>query len=120
MLNQRMPLPKCCPAPVPSVSELTAALAVVSAFLDGFEGLPAPSVTVHADAVGIQFAHMPAGEMFPAVARLARLLGSEARLRPVSDSWHFQARGQLRGLEVSVFAAVDMATDPVRAGGAVA
>ncbi|MFF4735309.1 hypothetical protein ACFY2W_05320 [Streptomyces sp. NPDC001262] len=115
MPNQRTPLPRRQFASVPSAFELTTVLAKVAVFLDKFPELPAPSLTVHTDSVMLQFAFLPSQLMFPSVARVARALGSDTHLKAMSgNGWHFEARGRLQGLDVVVFAAVSVATDPVR------
>ncbi|MFI2077014.1 hypothetical protein [Streptomyces triculaminicus] len=109
MLNQRTTVSE------PLASELTPALGTVAEFLSRFPGLPAPSLTVHTDSVLVQFAGHPSHVVFPSVARLARALGSDTHLkRMAGGGWHFQAHGRLRGLEVTVFAATSLVTDPVR------
>lgn len=113
MLNQRTTFSE------PLASELTPALDTMAEFLNRFAGLPAPSLTVHADSVLVQFTGHPSHVVFPSVARLARALGSDTHLkRMAGGGWHFHTHGRLRGLDVTVFAATSLVTDPVRTGGA--
>ncbi|WP_190129559.1 hypothetical protein [Streptomyces mashuensis] len=121
MLDQRTPLPTRKTAVVPSADELSLTLRKVAGFLESIPGLPSPSVTVHTGDVLVQFSFLPSHVLFPAVARVAAVMGVTTQLRPMSDgNWHFEARGQAQGLCVTVFAAVTMATDPVRVAWGVA
>ncbi|MCC3775355.1 hypothetical protein [Streptomyces sp. UNOB3_S3] len=115
MLNQRTPLPRRGSVPIPSADELSATVMKVAGFLQKFPGLPAPSLTIHVDSVMVQFAFLPSEALFPSVARLAKAIGAETQLKPMSDGgWHFETRGRAQGLDVTVFAATSVATDPAR------
>ncbi|MGK5549345.1 hypothetical protein ACSNOH_32160 [Streptomyces sp. URMC 127] len=119
MLNQRTPLPRSESAPV--AADLQVVLSKVASFLEMFPGLPAPSLTVHADSFVLQFAFLPPDVQFPSVARVAKALGTAPHLKQMSDGhWHFVARGHRQGLDVTVFASVSLATDEDRVGEAVA
>ncbi|MBH1934274.1 hypothetical protein I5Q34_08190 [Streptomyces sp. AV19] len=114
MHNQRTPLPIRESEPVPPAWRLAAVLRKVAEFLESLPGLPAPSVTVDVHGFTLQFAYLPSGEAFPAVARLGQMLGAEPEFQPLGiDNWYFQARGRLGELNVTAFASTRLITDPV-------
>lgn len=117
MLNERTA--SAAGASVPAgVSGKTTAhshLLTAMAVLEALPGLPEVSVTADRWSITFHFSFAPSTDVFPAVARVADLIGATTELSELGGGYrHFAAGRQYRSVWVKAFASSELTNDPVR------
>jgi hypothetical protein len=94
----------------PGTSRTVADLRLIADFLEGFPGLPAPSVmTFPSGTIDVQIPSNVGepGERCMAVARIAHEAGGIALVKPVSAWWSYETRVTVGDREVHVYAPIE-------------